>query len=101
MALWDVNTSQPVTEYEAHEKRIWSVDFCHTDPMLFLSGSDDGWVKVQPPSLSLSSCRNMVKEELSKVWYLSSEAQAEVDWAGTYPRCCLPPSSLCFALTKH
>ena len=46
MALWDVNTSQPVTEYEAHEKRIWSVDFCHTDPMLFLSGSDDGWVKV-------------------------------------------------------
>ncbi len=46
VALWDVNTSQPVTEYEAHEKRIWSVDFCHTDPMLFLSGSDDGWVKV-------------------------------------------------------
>ena len=47
VALWDVNTSQPVTEYEAHEKRIWSVDFCHTDPMLFLSGSDDGWVKVR------------------------------------------------------
>lgn len=46
VALWDVNTSQSVREYEAHEKRIWSVDFCHSDPMRFVSGSDDGWVKV-------------------------------------------------------
>ena len=49
VALWDVNTSQSVREYEAHEKRIWSVDFCHCDPMRFVSGSDDGWVKVRRP----------------------------------------------------
>ena len=48
VALWDVNTSQSVREYEAHEKRIWSVDFCHSDPMRFVSGSDDGWVKARP-----------------------------------------------------
>ena len=51
LALWDVNTSQSVREYEAHEKRIWSVDFCHCDPMRFVSGSDDGWVKVRNSSL--------------------------------------------------
>ena len=50
VALWDVQTNQIVTEYEAHEKRIWSVDFCHSDPMHFVSGSDDGWVKVWPLS---------------------------------------------------
>ena len=47
VTLWDVNSSQMVMEYEAHEKRIWSVDFCYTDPMLLVSGSDDGWVKVR------------------------------------------------------
>ena len=44
--VWDIATAQNVAEYEAHEKRIWSVDFCHTDPMLLMSGSDDGMVKV-------------------------------------------------------
>ena len=47
VALWDVSTGQQLAEYEAHEKRIWTVDFCHTDPMHFVSGSDDGWVKVR------------------------------------------------------
>ena len=44
--VWDIATGQNVAEYEAHEKRIWSVDFCHTDPKLLMSGSDDGMVKV-------------------------------------------------------
>ena len=44
--VWDIATAQNVAEYEAHEKRIWSVDFCHTDPMLLMSASDDGMVKV-------------------------------------------------------
>lgn len=50
VALWDVTTGQQLSEYEAHEKRIWTVDFCHSDPMHFVSGSDDGWVKVRPHS---------------------------------------------------
>ena len=44
--VWDIATGQNVAEYEAHEKRIWSVDFCHVDPKLLMSGSDDGMVKV-------------------------------------------------------
>jgi len=46
LTLWDVNTGQIVQDYEAHEKRIWSVDFCPCDPYLAVSGSDDGKVKV-------------------------------------------------------
>jgi WD40 repeat protein len=46
VTLWDVSTTQELSEYEAHEKRIWSVDFCRADPCLFVSGSDDGCVKV-------------------------------------------------------
>ena len=44
--VWDIATGQNVVEYEAHEKRIWSVDFCQSDPTLLMSGSDDGMVKV-------------------------------------------------------
>ena len=46
MTLWDVDTGMPVNEYEAHDKRIWSVDFCTADSSLFVSGSDDGWIKA-------------------------------------------------------
>lgn len=28
-------------EYEEHEKRAWSVDFCRTEPSMLVSGSDD------------------------------------------------------------
>ena len=47
MTLWDVDTGMAVNEYEAHDKRIWSVDFCTADSSLFVSGSDDGWIKVR------------------------------------------------------
>ena len=47
--VWDIATGQNVVEYEAHEKRIWSVDFCQSDPKLLMSGSDDGMVKVCYP----------------------------------------------------
>ena len=32
--------------YEEHLKRVWSVDFSQTDPTRFLSGSDDGTVRL-------------------------------------------------------
>ena len=53
--VWDIATGQNVAEYEAHEKRIWSVDFCHVDPKLLMSGSDDGMVKVATCHLLLYS----------------------------------------------
>uniref|UniRef100_A0A251UPI9 Putative WD40/YVTN repeat-like-containing domain-containing protein n=1 Tax=Helianthus annuus TaxID=4232 RepID=A0A251UPI9_HELAN len=34
-----------VREYEEHEKRAWSLDFSHTDPIMLVSGSDDCMVK--------------------------------------------------------
>ena len=49
--LWDTATLQTVTEYEAHNKRVWSVDFCPTHPQLLASGSDDGRVKVWTRSI--------------------------------------------------
>lgn len=48
VTLWDVDTQTAVNEYEAHDKRIWSVDYCTCDPLLFVSGSDDGFIKVRP-----------------------------------------------------
>lgn len=61
VTLWDVDTGLAVNEYEAHDKRIWSVDSCTADSSLFVSGSDDGWIKVahshstRPCSASLFS----------------------------------------------
>ncbi len=46
VTVWDVNTSGMVQEYEAHSKRIWSVDYCAADPTLLASGSDDCTVKI-------------------------------------------------------
>jgi E3 ubiquitin-protein ligase RFWD2 len=46
LALWDVHASALVAEYEAHARRVWSVDFCAADPTLLASGSDDGCVKL-------------------------------------------------------
>ncbi|KAF3621537.1 E3 ubiquitin-protein ligase COP1 [Capsicum annuum] len=46
VTVWDVTTRQSVMEYEEHEKRAWSVDFCRTEPSMLVSGSDDCKVKV-------------------------------------------------------
>jgi hypothetical protein len=35
-----------VAAFAEHTKRIWSVDFSATDPQRFLSGSDDGTVRL-------------------------------------------------------
>ena len=32
VTLWDVDAGAAVNEYEAHDKRIWSVDYCTADP---------------------------------------------------------------------
>ncbi|XP_020587679.1 protein SPA1-RELATED 3-like isoform X2 [Phalaenopsis equestris] len=44
--IWDVTRSQVVVEMREHEKRVWSVDYSLTDPMMLASGSDDGTVKL-------------------------------------------------------
>ncbi len=74
MTLWDVDTGMAVNEYEAHDKRIWSVDFCTADSSLFVSGSDDGWIKVglisvMPP---LAKACNDEVAPISFYWVVSS-----------------------------
>lgn len=47
--MWDVASSRVVAEYEAHSKRIWSLDYCTApagDPSLLASASDDCTVKL-------------------------------------------------------
>lgn len=44
--IWDVNYSSVLSEYEEHETRAWSVDYCPANPSLIASGSDDGTVKL-------------------------------------------------------
>ena len=55
VSVWDVEKKCAVIEFEEHEKRIWTVDYCRTDPRLLVSGSDDYLVKIwnvdQPSSV--------------------------------------------------
>lgn len=46
--LWDVSTGAKteISQFEAHAKRVWSVDFSRLDPMQFASASDDATVKL-------------------------------------------------------
>ncbi|XP_047337560.1 protein SPA1-RELATED 2-like [Impatiens glandulifera] len=44
--LWDAGTGQEFSQLIEHDKRAWSVDFCHVDPTKFASGSDDCSVKI-------------------------------------------------------
>jgi E3 ubiquitin-protein ligase RFWD2 len=46
ISVWDANTGQRINHFEEHEKRAWSVDFCHTNPTLLASGSDDSKVII-------------------------------------------------------
>ncbi|PNH09264.1 E3 ubiquitin-protein ligase [Tetrabaena socialis] len=48
VALWDTEAGATVQEYDAHERRVWGVDFSPAPSAhhCFASGSDDGLVKV-------------------------------------------------------
>lgn len=80
--VWDVATGQNVAEYEAHEKRIWSVDFCHTDPMLLMSASDDGMVKVWLCTCQAPRPRCIPIHEICMVVYATSVADSVFGTAG-------------------
>lgn len=46
VCLWDAYSGQSVLQFEEHQKRAWSVDFCRGDPTRLASGSDDTTVKI-------------------------------------------------------
>lgn len=58
VTLWDVATGTALVEYDAHDRRAWSVDFCPVlgggsaggggggGPTLFATASDDGTARI-------------------------------------------------------
>ncbi|EDQ88328.1 uncharacterized protein MONBRDRAFT_26379 [Monosiga brevicollis MX1] len=44
--VWDVNAGTPITVFQEHERRVWSVDVNRQNPVLLASGSDDRQVKI-------------------------------------------------------
>ncbi|TPX60812.1 hypothetical protein PhCBS80983_g01560 [Powellomyces hirtus] len=44
--LWDSGTGAPISSFNEHEKRVWSVDWSSVDPTRFASGSDDAKGKI-------------------------------------------------------
>lgn len=90
VTLWDVDTGAAVNEYEAHDKRIWSIDYCTSDPFLFVSGSDDGFIKVHPRNLHipLSVCLSACIAYLGQIF------------ASTFPFC-MAYFCLCNTMQRH
>ena len=41
VSVWDVNTCSKKSSHHEHNKRVWSVVYNPTEPMLYASGSDD------------------------------------------------------------
>mmetsp|Transcript_12120 Transcript_12120/g.34092 ORF Transcript_12120/g.34092 Transcript_12120/m.34092 type:complete len:599 (-) Transcript_12120:191-1987(-) len=74
LTLWDSSTGQIVQDYEAHEKRIWSVDFCPTDPLLIASGSDDGKVKIWSTNQNGAVLQLDLRVNVCSVCYSTSSA---------------------------
>ncbi|CAL8465090.1 g4625 [Coccomyxa elongata] len=46
LALWDAEANACTATFEEHAKRVWSADFSQSDPTRFVSGSDDGTVRL-------------------------------------------------------
>jgi WD40 repeat protein len=57
-----------VRQWEAHDKRIWAVDFCPLDASTYATGSDDGTVKVSSGH-ALADCADTVLLD----WLLSPQ----------------------------
>ncbi|KAA3454937.1 WD repeat-containing protein RUP2-like [Gossypium australe] len=48
---YDIETKLPIFERDEHGgRRVWSVDYSHSDPFLGASGSDDGTMQMWDPS---------------------------------------------------
>lgn len=41
VTLWDASVGSKLSQFDEHEKRAWSVDFCDSEPYRLASGGDD------------------------------------------------------------
>ncbi|KAK9805364.1 hypothetical protein WJX73_007166 [Symbiochloris irregularis] len=76
ITLWDVASGNAVSEYEAHERRIWSIDFCKPSPDVFASGSDDGCVRVWSTQLASHVSQIPVKANVCCVSFSPTSAHS-------------------------
>lgn len=83
VSLWDTSTRSAIHEYEAHEKRIWCVDFNPCETKVFASGSDDSRVKLWTTSDSSSIASLDIKANVCSVkWNPSNSHMLAVGSAG-------------------
>jgi WD40 repeat protein len=67
-----------VRQWEAHDKRIWAVDFCPLDATTYATGSDDGTVKVSVEQLQIAhstSCMSAFCTVCGRAWIALSLLQ--------------------------
>lgn len=67
-----------VRQWEAHDKRIWAVDFCPLDATTYATGSDDGTVKVSVEPLQIAhstSCMIAFCTACGRAWIALSLLQ--------------------------
>lgn len=62
--LWDVATARPITEFDAHDRRVWCADWSPAGGGVFATASDDGTAKLwaasaRAPSLTLAVGANV------------------------------------------
>ncbi|KAM1817675.1 hypothetical protein EV1_001857 [Malus domestica] len=54
---YDIKTKLPIFERDEHGgRRVWSVDYSHSDPVLGASGSDDGTLQMWDPRCEGGDC---------------------------------------------
>ncbi|WPT13614.1 E3 ubiquitin-protein ligase COP1 [Picochlorum sp. SENEW3] len=77
--IWDSTTGDLVHEYEAHSKRIWSVDHCGADPAMLVTGSDDCHVKIWSTKSPSAIAQFNLKANVCAVkWHPNSPHQVAV-----------------------
>ncbi|KAL4448071.1 hypothetical protein ABPG75_005290 [Micractinium tetrahymenae] len=71
--LWDASTAGEAAQFDEHARRVWSVDFSAADPMKFLSGSDDGSVRLWSVSDPSSVARIAAPANVCSVQFSPSD----------------------------
>jgi protein suppressor of PHYA-105 1 len=67
--LWDASAGPgaEAAQFDEHARRVWSVDFSRVDPLRFVSGSDDGSVRLWSVNQPRSAARMLAPANVCSV----------------------------------